>query len=97
MKILLLTIIKIYWQFIPEKRRRPCVFRKSCSKYVFEKTKEEGFFSGLKALKYRFLNCRNGIEIFENPVNGETQIILPSLEILNQSEISERFLQKINT
>lgn len=95
MKNLLLLPIKMYWRIIPPSKRRKCIFRTSCSKYVYEKTTADGFVSGVKALKYRFQNCRSGACIIENPT-GETYIILPNQQILNESEISERFIKNKN-
>lgn len=92
MKNLLILLIKIYWFVIPPAKRRQCIFRTSCSKYVHEKTTNEGFISGLKAFMYRFKNCRSGAYIVESP-SGETQIILPNRQILNETEISERFIK----
>ncbi|CAM2794029.1 membrane protein insertion efficiency factor YidD [Chryseobacterium flavum] len=92
MKNLLILLIKIYWLVIPQSKRRKCIFRTSCSRHVYEKTIQEGFISGLKAFKYRFQNCRSGAYIIEN-LYGEIQIILPNHQILNKTEISERFIE----
>lgn len=77
---------------IPESKRRKCIFRESCSRYVYNKIINEGFFSGLKALQYRHNNCRAGFHIFKNPVTEKTNILLPNYQILEQSEIAERFI-----
>lgn len=95
MKSLLLFLIKMYWRVIPPSKRRKCIFRTSCSKYVYEKTTADGFISGLRALKNRFQNCRSGAGIIENPT-GEIYIILPDQRVLNESEISERFIKNKN-
>lgn len=94
MKNLLILIIKAYWLIIPASKRRKCIFRKSCSKHVYEETISKGIISGLKALKYRFENCRSGTQIFENPITRKLQIILPNNQILDEKEISERFIKK---
>ena len=91
-KYLLILPIKIYWFLIPKSKRRKCIFRKSCSRYVFDKTINEGLISGLKALKYRYSNCRSGFQIFENPFTKQIQIILPNNCVLEEYEISERFI-----
>ncbi|MBO9692418.1 membrane protein insertion efficiency factor YidD [Chryseobacterium sp.] len=91
MKNLLVLLIKIYW-LVPPSKRRKCIFKTSCSRHVYEKTIREGFISGLQAFKYRFENCRSGAYIIENPC-GEIQIILPNQQILNETEISERFIK----
>lgn len=94
MKYLLLLIIKTYWLIIPASKRKKCIFRKSCSKYVYEETTNNGIISGLKAFKYRFENCRAGAHFIENPITGNFQIILPNNQILDEKDISERFIKK---
>lgn len=92
MKFVLLLIIKIYWALIPSKNRKKCIFRISCSNFVFHETKNKGFLCGMNALKYRYRNCRKGFEIFKNPFDSTTQLILPNGDILTEPEIAERLL-----
>ncbi|MEN2487062.1 membrane protein insertion efficiency factor YidD [Flavobacterium sp. B11] len=92
MKYIILLIIRMYWILIPQSKRRKCIFKKSCSNYVFETTQKEGLISGLKAFRFRYNNCRNGFQIFKNPVTNKIQIILPSLIIVEKEEISERLI-----
>ncbi len=66
MRILLLSVIRSYWFLIPPKKRNKCLFKKSCSHYVFEITKEDGLLKGLKALRYRFKHCRPGYYIINS-------------------------------
>jgi uncharacterized protein len=93
MKHLLILLIKIYWFLIPNQKRRKCIFRVSCSRYVYGKTLNEGIISGLKALRYRFHNCKSGAHLIENPITGTLQIILPNNQILEEKDISERFIK----
>ncbi len=93
MKHLLLFIIQLYWNIFPEAKRKKCIFKKSCSKYVFEITKKYGLIKGLKALLFRYKNCRNGFEIFKNPITNETQMLLITGKIISKNEISKRFLK----
>jgi len=92
MKIILLFIIKIYWLTIPKNKRRQCIFRKSCSNYVFEITSKEGLIKGLKALLFRISNCRHGFEIFKNPENDKVQMILPNQQVIDEIDIAKRLL-----
>lgn len=94
MKHLLLFAIRIYWKTFPEHRRRKCIFKKSCSNYVFDITKQKGFLKGLQSLFYRYKNCRGGFQIFINPINGQKLIILPSREVIDEKEIAEGILNK---
>lgn len=90
MKYLLLFIIRCYW-LIPKSKRRKCIFRKSCSHFVYEETIDKGLKNGIVAFKYRFKNCRAGFEVYTNPINKELELLLPSGEILKNTEISNRF------
>jgi len=92
MKNLILFIIRLYWKFIPQSKRRKCIFSKSCSNYVFEITQKEGFIKGLKAFHFRYKNCRGNIQIFKNPINNQIQMILPSQIIIDREEISDRLI-----
>ena len=92
MKHLILFAIKMYWNYIPSAKRKKCIFKKSCSNYVFEVTQKEGFISGLKALRFRYQNCRGNFQIFKNPINNKIQMILPSQIIVEREEIAERLL-----
>ncbi|MEC7784800.1 membrane protein insertion efficiency factor YidD [Leeuwenhoekiella palythoae] len=65
MRVFLILLIKFYWVLIPKAKRRRCLFKKSCSHYVFDITKDEGFFEGLKALNFRYKNCRPGYYILK--------------------------------
>jgi putative component of membrane protein insertase Oxa1/YidC/SpoIIIJ protein YidD len=97
MKNIILFIIQIYWNIIPKSKRKKCIFKISCSNYVFEITKKQGYIAGLKAFRFRYRNCRGGFEIFNNPINHKIQLILPSKVIIDCDEIAERLLnQKLN-
>jgi putative component of membrane protein insertase Oxa1/YidC/SpoIIIJ protein YidD len=91
MKIILLSIIRIYWAVFPKDKRRKCIFKLSCSKHVYQVTKKEGLLEGFNALKYRYKNCRNGYHIFENHIDGSKMMILPNGQLLQENEIAVRF------
>ncbi len=100
MKFILISLIKLYWLLIPKHKRRKCLFKKSCSSYVYDVTKTYGLISGLKALKFRINNCNPQYRIIE--VKGETVLITKSLRTfrqkdLNQSLIEKRWMKKIAT
>jgi putative component of membrane protein insertase Oxa1/YidC/SpoIIIJ protein YidD len=95
MKWLLLLAIKIYWTTIPKHKRRACIFRVSCSQYVYRVTGSEGCFKGLQAFKFRFCNCRSGYHLFNNPVDGSIKMVLPQGQLIGENEIAERFLNAL--
>ncbi|MFB9076761.1 membrane protein insertion efficiency factor YidD [Flavobacterium procerum] len=92
MKYLILLFIRLYWFLIPQSKRRKCIFKKSCSNYVFETTQKEGFLKGLKAFQFRYKNCRGNFAIFQNPIDNKIQMILTSQIIISEDEIAERLV-----
>lgn len=96
MKILILFIIQIYWLLIPKQKRRKCIFKKSCSVYVYEKTRHSGFIEGLKAFWFRYKNCRGDFEIFSHPLNNSIQIILPSKLIVGGEVMADEIIKTFN-
>ncbi len=95
MRQLLLLIIHCYWRLIPKEKRRSCIFKKSCSNYVFEITKRDGFFAGAKALLFRYNNCRGELTFFKNPLTLRTQVVLKSGIVIEDSELSENLVLKL--
>jgi putative component of membrane protein insertase Oxa1/YidC/SpoIIIJ protein YidD len=94
MKLLILLTIRFYW-FTKSKNSKPkCIFRKSCSHYVYEITQDQGLLKGLKAFVFRYENCRGYIQIFKNPINNKTNMLLSSRIIIEEDEIAERLLIK---
>jgi putative component of membrane protein insertase Oxa1/YidC/SpoIIIJ protein YidD len=94
MKHLILLSIRLYWFSKPKNCKPKCIFRKSCSHYVYEITQEQGYLKGLKAFMFRYRNCRGYIQIFKNPINNTTNMLLPSKIIIEENEIAERLLIK---
>lgn len=60
MKFILLAIIRTYWRWVPEHRRRRCLFSESCSRHVYRVTSYHGLGRGLGALAARWRECRPG-------------------------------------
>lgn len=80
MRLLLLLIIRLYW-LIPVSRRKRCLFKESCSRYVFTITKERGLIPGLKALFRRSRQCRPGYILFKTE-DGQEWVLLKDKSVL---------------
>lgn len=87
----LLSIIRLYWKCWPSKWRRRCLFRVTCSQYVFNITSEHGLIKGIKALNDRWGKCRGGYRIEMR--NGEIFVRLRDGEIVNESVIADHILE----
>ncbi|MBN8784598.1 MAG: membrane protein insertion efficiency factor YidD [Terrimonas ferruginea] len=62
MKWLLLLSIRIYW-LIPARRRPRCLFKESCSRYVYRITLLHGYKCGINSLKLRRKQCCAGFSV----------------------------------
>ncbi len=94
MKYLLLLVIRIYWAVIPASKRKKCIFRESCSNYVYRITKEEGFRAGMKALSFRRKHCRPGYAIYKYQGHYELKTVYGL--VVGEEEIAERLLTTDN-
>lgn len=95
MKYFLLIAIKCYWLIFPANKRRMCLFKKSCSRFVYENTLKYGFVSGSKALWYRYKTCRPGYIIYVNKHTNSTEVILCNHETIPADDVSLTILQHL--
>ena len=65
MKYLLLLVIRIYWK-IPTKWHDRCIFRETCSHYVYRIASQQGFLAGLRAFRLRRQLCRPGYVVYRS-------------------------------
>ena len=84
-------MIRFYWKAFPVRFRKQCLFRETCSHYVYRRAQEQGFSGGLNALVLRFRQCRPGYYSFTLP-GGETCLCLADKTILRQEEIALHLL-----
>jgi len=93
LKFLLLALIRFYWAWRPAHRRRHCLYRESCSRFVYSKTEKEGLFSGLAALRYRYARCRPGYVVYFSPELNQHILILHNGEQVAEENISDWLLE----
>jgi len=65
MKFLILLAIRIYW-WIPTKLHQRCIFRETCSHYVYRIASKHGFWAGIMAFKERNDLCRPGYIVYKS-------------------------------
>jgi len=90
MKYLLLFLIRIYQTLTPKRFRGRCLFKESCSNYVYRIVREEGLIKGLNALKYRYHNCRPNYYILED--KGKVFLITAKMDLIDESSINKKVL-----
>jgi hypothetical protein len=94
-KQILLIVIKLYWYLIPKRNRRPCLFKETCSKFVYTQTKELGFLEGIKSLLLRYKKCQKGYQIHISDQGFFLELIDGS--IIFEKDISPNILNSINS
>lgn len=65
MKYLLLLAIRIYWK-LPTRLHQRCIFRETCSHYVYRIASTQGLWAGIQAIKLRFKLCRPGYVVYKS-------------------------------
>lgn len=91
MRLLLLLGIQLYWRLWPARLRRSCLFRESCSRYVYRATARSGASAGFAALWERARRCRGGYSV--ETFAGQLVVRLADDSILSESEASPGLLQ----
>jgi putative component of membrane protein insertase Oxa1/YidC/SpoIIIJ protein YidD len=88
MKWLILSSVELYWKMTDPTRRRPCLFRETCSQRVYRITREAGAFKGLIAFAQRFRRCRLGY-VIEFDGQAEPFLRLSDGSVAQTVELSE--------
>tara|TARA_B100000795_G_scaffold227672_1_gene184096 strand:+ start:326 stop:601 length:276 start_codon:yes stop_codon:yes gene_type:complete len=83
--------IRLYWLTFRERDRRICLYKETCSKYIYRKFIEKSIFSGFKALFERLKNCCSTYKIIRK--EGEVKIITKYGKIIECSEINPYILE----
>jgi putative component of membrane protein insertase Oxa1/YidC/SpoIIIJ protein YidD len=83
MRYFLLLCIRIYW-LVPSQARRKCLFKESCSRYVYRITKAHGFWEGVRALKKRSGQCTHGYAHYS--IEGQEWVILKDQSVVERSQ-----------
>lgn len=94
MKNLLLIVIRLYWKLISKDKRRPCLFRETCSQYVYRQTCEHGFFEGFRAFSARYKKCRKGYKLYTTSDGFEME--LADGTTIKEGEISLQIIKGIS-
>jgi len=89
----LLLAIRLYWIVWPARWRRSCLYRESCSRYVYRAAREAGLAAGFRALRERARTCRPGYGIVRR--GGEAWLVLADGSMLSASEASATAVQPL--
>lgn len=88
MKSVMLSMIRFYWKIIPIRSRKKCLFKESCSQYVYRKT-QEGALVGIRALIYRMKVCNGHAELVKSSKYHEWNLLLSNGEVITNERIAD--------
>ncbi len=94
MRCLLLLAIRMYW-LIPTRLHDKCIFRESCSHYVYRVAKQRGFIAGLAALRERNGLCRPGYAVYH--FEGKFYLKTAGGQVFEEDDIAISLLPPRNT
>lgn len=94
MKWLILKSIEMYWVVIPDSFKGICLFKESCSRFVYRKLKNDGFIAGIQAFFYRFSVCRKPFTIVTLPNEKRLILNLCNGDHVDESSINPHLLEK---
>lgn len=75
--------VRFYWQWWPHRWKRSCLFRESCSQFVYRVAGESGSLAGLGAFWYRVRTCRPGYHL--NVAGDQVELVLRDGSTLAES------------
>ena len=88
MKRLVLFAVESYWRLTNPARRRPCLFRETCSRHVYRITRDCGVRKGMMAFLQRLRQCRVGYAV-EFDGQSEPFLRLADRSVVQSPELSE--------
>lgn len=91
MRFVLTSLIRLYWRFWPKQYRRSCIFRESCSCYVYRIASKDGLFHGIRALFQRYRICRPGYSFVSK--NTSISIRLVDGTVVSEDEVSPTIVE----
>ena len=55
--------IEYYWNTRAENQRKICIYRITCSRYVYNEFENNGLIEGIRAYFYRMKSCNHGYKL----------------------------------
>jgi hypothetical protein len=83
----------MYWVVFPVQKRRHCLFKETCSHYVYRHTDEGGFFKWAIALCKSNKKCKKGYKLYRSLQGFEMELADGS--VIKEDEIAPRILEPI--
>lgn len=92
MRWLLILLIRVYRK-LPDRFKRQCLFKETCSVFVLRAAKVHGFVAGCHALKHRYSLCRYPYLVYYDYRICEWQVVLADKTTKSGAEIADCVLE----
>lgn len=92
MRWVLILFIRVYRRF-PDRLKRRCLFKETCSTLALRVAKEEGFLAACRAMRVRFSLCRPAYSVYYDHRIRDWQVEFPNHTRMSSSEIADFVLE----
>ena len=90
--MLLALAVRAYWIFWPKRWKKTCIYKESCSRYVYRLALETGTLAGLAGFFRRMRTCRTGYRF----VVAESVLFMEAADgtLIHRSDLSAALLEE---
>lgn len=88
MRWVLIFFIGLY-RLLPDRLKRDCLFKETCSLFVLRAAKERGFLAGCRAMIKRFARCRPGYLVYYHYPANDWQVEFVDGATVGSAEVAD--------
>ena len=99
MRWIIIAAILVYQRVAPRSLRERCIFRHSCSNFVLEGARQQGWLEAIRRLRQRIRACRPGysrIDTSTKRYDGPILVRLIDGSVIDVDDLSERVKSEVN-
>jgi uncharacterized protein len=88
----LILLIQVY-RLLPDRLKRRCLFKETCSALVLRMAREAGFLAACRAMRFRFSLCRPAYSVYYDYGLCDWQVEFPDHTRVSSLEIADFVLE----
>ena len=95
MRWVLILFIRIYRR-LPDRLKRRCLFKETCSELALRVASEEGFLAACRVMRFRFSLCRPAYSVYYDHIIRDWQVEFANRTRASSLEIADFVLEPYN-